>query len=174
MIGTIFSRIDRENRKSERLLARIDQPRWNRQSWLERSREFFSCKGLIISERTSCYIMTVGVLDECRKMGLGTKLLNYTIETLEREYKDCCMIWLHVIDYNRAALAFYAKNEFIKFQLRRRHYFVDQTDYDGIILCKGIGRCKPSNERILKQELRSVEDYLIPAEDTDDQSEEEE
>ena len=85
-------------------MANVDQPRWNRQSWLERSREFFSCGGLILSERTACYIMTIGVLDECRKMGLGTKMLNYTIEMLEKSYPNCCVIWLHVIDYNKSAI----------------------------------------------------------------------
>ena len=44
----------------------IDAPRWNSQSWLDRAREFFSCGNLILSERTACYIMTIGVIDECR------------------------------------------------------------------------------------------------------------
>ena len=52
------------------------------------------------SRRTACYIMTIGVIDECRKMGLGTQLLNATIEVVERDFADCVCIWLHVIDYN--------------------------------------------------------------------------
>ena len=93
--------------------------------------------------------MTIGVLDECRKMGLGTKMLNYTIEMLEKSYANCCVILLHVIDYNKSAIQFYVKNQFIKFQKRKRHYYVDKTDYDGIMLCRAIGRCKPANERII-------------------------
>jgi len=166
MIGTIYSRIERENRKNESAIAAIDQPRWNRQTWMERAREFCSCSRLIISERTACYIMTIGVLDECRKMGLGTKMLSYTIDKLEREYKTCCMIWLHVIDYNRSAIAFYAKNGFIKYQRRRQHYFVDKTDYDGIVLFRGIDKCAKNNERIIKNELKSITDFLRPAVDS--------
>ena len=45
MIGCMFSRIERETRKNEDLLAKIDEPRWNRQTWLERARELLSFKG---------------------------------------------------------------------------------------------------------------------------------
>ena len=34
LIGTIFSRVEPENSKNERLLEKADAPRWDTQSWL--------------------------------------------------------------------------------------------------------------------------------------------
>lgn len=59
--------------------------------------------------------MTIGVIDECRKLGLGTKMLEYTIGYLERSWQSCISIWLHVVDYNESAIKFYLKNNFVKF-----------------------------------------------------------
>lgn len=142
LIGCIFSRVERECRKNETLLERIDQPRWNQQSWMERLQELFSCGNAMISRRTACYIMTIGVIDECRQMGLGTKLLNQTISLLEKQYPDCVAIWLHVIDYNESAIRFYLKNNFIKFRLLKNHYYIDKKDFDAVMLYRPIGRLR--------------------------------
>lgn len=84
LIGIVYSKIETENAKNEVLLSRIDDSRWSQQSWSQRIREIFSCGQTIHSNRQACYIMTIGVIDECRKMGLGTKLLNHTIGLLEQ------------------------------------------------------------------------------------------
>lgn len=49
LIGCIFSKVETEGSRNEALIARIDLPRWNRQSWLDRIREMFSCGNLILS-----------------------------------------------------------------------------------------------------------------------------
>ena len=66
LIGAIFSKIERENDRNEVMIEFMDEPRWNIQSWFERAREFFSCGTTLPSRRTACYIMTIGVIDECR------------------------------------------------------------------------------------------------------------
>ena len=48
-------------------------------------------------------------------MGLGSKMLEYTISYLEKSFQSCVSIWLHVIDYNESAIRFYLKNKFVKF-----------------------------------------------------------
>ena len=75
-------------------------------------------------------------------MGLGTRMLNYTIEHVEREFSKCVCIWLHVIDYNVSAIKFYKKNSFIRFQRLKRHYTIDDIDYDAIELYRPIGRLR--------------------------------
>ena len=86
--------------------------------------------------------MTIGVIDECRKMGLGTKLLNATIETVEKKFPACITIWLHVIEYNKSAIQFYVKNKFTKFRRMKKHYYIDFNDYDAVLLYRGIGRLR--------------------------------
>ncbi len=83
LIGCVYSKVETENTRNESIIARTDEPRWNKQSWLDRTREFFACGNLILSQRSACYIMTIGVIDECRKLGLGTQMINYTIDLVE-------------------------------------------------------------------------------------------
>jgi ribosomal protein S18 acetylase RimI-like enzyme len=83
-----------------------------------------------------CYIMTIGVIDECRNMGLGTRLLNEVISNIREKRKRCMAIYLHVIDYNISAIRFYLKNEFIECNNIRNYYFINRVYYHGKVLCK--------------------------------------
>lgn len=57
--------------------------------------------------------MTLGVVDECRRMGLATKLLELTISYIQYTQPLCKLIYLHVITYNEAAIRFYERNDFV-------------------------------------------------------------
>mgnify|MGYP001950191326 CR=1 FL=1 len=89
-------------------------------------------------QRHACYIMTIGVLDECRKLGLGTLLLNYTCQMVaESEWTDTCeIIYLHVVTYNEIALKFYRKNGFSRLQVLKQHYEILGKPYDAVVLFK--------------------------------------
>ena len=87
--------------------------------------------------------MTIGVIDECRKLGLGTQMLDYTIDFLEKKYINCVAIWLHVVSYNESAIRFYLKNRFVKFRRMKKFYYIDDKEFDGIQLYRGIGRLRP-------------------------------
>ena len=102
----------------------------------------FACGNLILSERSACYIMTIGVIDECRKLGLGTQMIHYTIDFVEKNFPECTNIWLHVVDYNVSAIKFYLKNNFTKFRKLKRHYYIDRKEYDAIVLYKALGKFK--------------------------------
>lgn len=89
--------------------------------------------------RTACYIMTIGVVDECRKLGIGTYLLQSTMETVMRsdKWKDSCkFIYLHVASYNEVAIKFYRKNGFIKCKTLKEWYEIFKEPYDAILLYK--------------------------------------
>ena len=51
--------------------------------------------------------MTIGVIDECRRDGLGTKLLDQTIMILQEAWPHCEIVYLHVVSHNEAAIKFY-------------------------------------------------------------------
>ena len=152
LIGVIFSKIERETERNEVMIEFMDEPRWNVQSWFERAREFFSCGVSIPCRRSVCYIMTIGVIDELRQMGIGSKMLNYTIDLVEKRFTECICIYLHVVDYNISAIKFYQKNQFLRFRRMKRHYTIDGRDYDAIVLYKPIGRLRrPDPEPILEK-----------------------
>lgn len=90
----------------------------------------------LFSSYEFCYIMTIGVIDEYRNMGLGSKLLNQVISIIQEKRKRCMAIYLHVIEYNTSAIRFYLKNEFIECNNIRNYYYINQIYYHGKVLCK--------------------------------------
>lgn len=82
--------------------------------------------------------MTIGVLDECRKLGLGTMMLNYTCEMVrDTEWANTCeIIYLHVVTYNEIALGFYRKNGFSRLNVLKEHYEIHGKPYDAVVLFK--------------------------------------
>jgi ribosomal protein S18 acetylase RimI-like enzyme len=95
-----------------------------------------SCFDKIFKSYEFCYIMTIGVIDECRKFGLGTKLLNEVISDIKERRKKCMAIYLHVIEYNEIAIRFYIKNEFIECNKMRNYYYINETYFHGKVLCR--------------------------------------
>ena len=68
------------------------------------------------------YILTVGVLPHLRQRGLGSALL---AAMLERGAKSgACTAFLHVIDYNSAAIAFYRRQGFRELALLPEFYYI--------------------------------------------------
>lgn len=65
---------------------------------------------LTCREYLGAYIMTLGVVDECRRLGLGTMLLNEVIKVINHNWMNCEVIYLHVVDYNETAIRFYERN----------------------------------------------------------------
>ena len=113
---------------------------------IKNEKNFYSSTKLKINNKTFCdkifnfyeycYIMTIGVIDECRNIGLGSKLLNEVISFIQTKRKKCLAIYLHVIEYNTVAIRFYLKNEFVECNNIRNYYFLNQTYFQGKVLCK--------------------------------------
>ena len=84
-----------------------------------------------------CYIMTLGVLDECRKLGIGSLLLERTYKEIAYNFNECEIIYLHVVDYNQAAIKFYQKkNDFKYLKVEKNHYEIFDKEYDAEIYFK--------------------------------------
>jgi len=86
--------------------------------------------------------MTIGVLDECRKLGIGTLLLKYHEDRLRQSKwaKQVEFVYLHVVSYNKIALNFYRKNGFLKLETLKRHYEIFKKDYDAIVLYRPVAK----------------------------------
>ena len=55
---------------------------------------FYSCASENHEGIKRCYIMTIGCLDKYRRLGVGTTLLNYILETAKAD--GCVKATLHV------------------------------------------------------------------------------
>ena len=75
------------------------------------------------------YIMTIGVLDEYRKMKIGTNLLNKIIDIALTD-NLCVGVYLDVVYYNYIAIKFYEKNNFKKVSTIRNYYNLKGGKYD--------------------------------------------
>ena len=83
--------------------------------------------------------MTIGVVDEVRKLGIGTKLLQQIEGLMEAKFPGVEAMYLHVVSYNTAALKFYKRNDFIKVCVLEEFYEIHGKPYDGVILYKKLG-----------------------------------
>lgn len=75
------------------------------------------------------YVQSLGVIDECRRLKLGTLLLDEIIKIHNKDF-HCLGIYLHVVVYNAAAIKFYEKNGFKEMNHLYNYYFINDTYYD--------------------------------------------
>ena len=78
---------------------------------------------------TSCYIISLGVIDECRKMNIGTSMIkaiyNYIIV-----FDFVVGIYLNVISSNTSGKKFYEKNGLKYVNHIKDFYVIDEKNYD--------------------------------------------
>ena len=103
------------------------------------------------------YIMTIGVLDEFRKMKIGSKMMEKIIN-IGLSDKLCVGIFLDVIYYNNSAIKFYKKNEFKKVMTNRNYYNLKGNKYDAYVFLRIFSRKEKDkfrykNTNILKKSL---------------------
>jgi len=85
------------------------------------------------------YIMTIGVLDEYRKMNIGTNILN-SIYNIAIKDDICVGIYLDVIYYNKSAIKFYEKNNFKKVNEIKDYYDLNGKNYDANVYLRILSR----------------------------------
>ena len=85
------------------------------------------------------YIMTIGVLDGCRQMNIGSNIID-NIFKIALKNDLCYAIYLDVICYNKVAIKFYEKNNFKKVKEIKDYYDFDGKKYDGHAYLRIISR----------------------------------
>lgn len=83
--------------------------------------------------------MTIGVLDEYRKMHIGSKIIE-NIYQIALKYDICLGIYLDVICYNKSAIKFYEKNNFEKVKEIKDYYEINGEKYDSNVYLRIITR----------------------------------
>lgn len=85
MLGSIISRIKVGNEELQDILLFEEDDRLWKTSYIQYYLSGIMCKNIfggeeINDESQGCYIMTLGIIDECRKIGLGSLLLEETFK----------------------------------------------------------------------------------------------
>ena len=103
------------------------------------------------------YIMTIGVLDEFRKMKIGSNIVERIIN-IGLSDKLCIGIFLDVIYYNYSAIKFYKRNEFKKVKTNKNFYNLNGTKYDAHVFLrifsrKEKDRFRYKNSNVIKKSI---------------------
>ena len=81
------------------------------------------------------YILTIGVLDECRKFNIGTCMLNCIFNYVL--YDELCLCaYLNIIPCNESGKKFYEKNGFTVCKKLEKFYEIDKKLYDSETLVR--------------------------------------
>lgn len=90
------------------------------------------------------YIMTIGVLDGCRQMNIGSHIIDNIFKIAVND-ELCFAIYLDVICYNKTAIRFYEKNNFKKVKENKDYYEFDGKKFDGYVYLRLITRNEKDN-----------------------------
>ncbi|CAN6486551.1 unnamed protein product [Victoria cruziana] len=84
------------------------------------------------TSQTLVYVLTLGVAEKYRKLGIASSLVQEVIK-YGASLPECKAVYLHVIDYNEYAILFYKK---MNFQCLRRlpsFYYINGRHYDAYL-----------------------------------------
>lgn len=87
----------------------------------------------------NAYIMTIGVIDEARRLGVASMLINHVVATIKSTRKDCIALALHVIEKNMTAIKCYEKNQFVHVFDVPNYYDILGKHYNGKYYIRHIG-----------------------------------
>jgi len=90
---------------------------------------------------TSNYILSLGVIDECRKMNIGTNLIKFTFN-YAISVPFCVGVFLNVIVDNFSGKKFYEKNGLICSNRLKDFYVIEDKKYDSDVYVRIFDREK--------------------------------
>ena len=149
-VGAFYNFIDEEKKEKKEILLGLALCEWNNVS------DYFIkhtsknaikqiCKNINYNEEVQAYIkcedyrvvyiMTIGVIDEYRKMNIGSNIVNEIIN-IGLTDNLCVGVYLDVVNYNQSAIKFYKKNNFEKVSTIKNYYNLDGTKYDSNVFLR--------------------------------------
>ncbi|PKA53261.1 hypothetical protein AXF42_Ash009991 [Apostasia shenzhenica] len=82
--------------------------------------------------QTLVYILTLGVVQQYRNLGIATSLVREVIKYAS-SITSCRAVYLHVIDYNVPAIYFYQKMLFKLVRKLAKFYYIEGQHYDSYL-----------------------------------------
>ncbi|KAL4349413.1 hypothetical protein S83_031122 [Arachis hypogaea] len=84
------------------------------------------------SDQTLVYILTLGVVDTYRKLGIASSLIKEVIKYAS-SISTCRAVYLHVISYNNPAIFLYKKMSFKCIRRLQGFYLINGQHYDSYL-----------------------------------------
>ncbi|CAI9767785.1 unnamed protein product [Fraxinus pennsylvanica] len=84
------------------------------------------------SDQTLIYILTLGVVESHRNLGIASALIHKVIKYAS-SIPTCRAVYLHVISYNNAAIHLYQKMSFQCVRRLHNFYFINEQHYDSYL-----------------------------------------
>ena len=100
----------------------------------------FSLSDLCI-DKSGIYILTFGVINEARKLGVGTVLINKLVDLAKEDY-ETKYIYLDVVSYNDLGIKCYERNGFVRVCNKKNYYKIFGTKYDAIVYSRYVNDCR--------------------------------
>ena len=76
----------------------------------------------LLDQENVIYILTLGVTDQYRRLGIASQLIRHVVS--HAQHQLCRAVYLHVIEYNAAALDLYRRNQFEELATLHNFYFI--------------------------------------------------
>eukprot|EP00397_Hematodinium_sp_SG-2012_P031664 GEMP01033648.1.p1 GENE.GEMP01033648.1~~GEMP01033648.1.p1 ORF type:complete len:430 (+),score=100.78 GEMP01033648.1:131-1420(+) len=103
------------------------------------------------------YILTLGVIDEFRRRGLAKQLILEAIKVLEATNPQVQALTLHVVTYNKAAIALYHALGFVEIGQFHDYYDLNGTHFGSYLLAKYLQDIRPP----LTVRLRQASAHIV-------------
>lgn len=87
-------------------------------------------------EKTVAYVCSIGVVDEARRLGIGSKLIELAAQYAASNYPNCVGISLNVISTGVRAIGLYEKCKFVRLFTVPRYYEFDGKKFDAYYYAK--------------------------------------
>ncbi|XP_024021246.1 histone acetyltransferase MCC1 [Morus notabilis] len=94
------------------------------------------------SDQTLVYILTLGVVETYRNLGIASSLIREVIKYAS-SIPTCRAAYLHVISYNNPAIRLYSKMSFKCVRRLQGFYLINGQHYDSYLFIYYVNGCRP-------------------------------
>ena len=117
LVGAILARSQYDDSVSDLI---------NRKGWCYKLARALNC---CRKQDIILYIMTFGVVDELRRIGIGSELIKRCVETAREKIPNCKGISLHVIEHNHSGISFYKRQGYKQLNYDKNFYQIKGKRY---------------------------------------------
>jgi len=113
----------------------------------------------VVAPKRVCYILTLGCIPDYRRIGLASLLIYKLCQDMAQD-KQCGAVYLHVITTNKAALGFYANNDFLCIKHLPGFYTIENADYDALIYAHYLNGYHPPASYMMDRMVHATNDVM--------------
>ena len=109
----------------------------------------------IANELMECgFLHNIGVIDEYRKLSIGTRLLELFVEEVKK--RNGVAVYLNVVTYNKTAIKFYDSNKWHFYGIEKNYYRINGKSFDSRIYYYIIDMSKCKEIKVCNNEFEEV------------------